>query len=103
MKDLNIDTTIKAGVTKVERDVYKISIKQRNKKTVRIDCNTCTFSTHAEGNCPATELECYECRKTRHYSSSKACKYSDKKKKKKKKSIKTRSVKESDDESDTDT
>ena len=65
-------------------EVCKLPVKQRNKKTVRIDCNTCTFSTHAEGNCPATELECYECRKTRHYSSSKACKYSDKKKKKKK-------------------
>ena len=65
-------------------EVCKMPVKQRNKKTVRIDYNTCTFSTHAEGNCPATELECYECRKTRHYSSSKACKYSDQKKKKKK-------------------
>ena len=88
-----------------------MSIKLKKKKTVRIDCDTCTFPTKAEGNCPAKELECFGCGKTGHFSGSKVCKKkkekkdfkdSDKKKKKeeKKKVSKSRKVKESDEDSD---
>ena len=60
---------------KVEKDVHKLSIKPRNKRTGRIDCNTLlNLLTHAEGNCPDTELEHFECQKTGHFSGSKACK-----------------------------
>ena len=104
-KDLNIDTTIKARVTKVERDVYKLSIKQRNKKTVWIDCNTCIFLTYAERKCFTIELECYECGKKENFSGSKAYKKKENSKdldRKKKRLSNTRKVKESYDESETD-
>ena len=51
-----------------------MSVKPTKKRSLKIYHNTCTSPTHAEGKCPATELDCFDCGKVGHFSGSKACK-----------------------------
>ena len=120
-KDLDFQATIKAGLAleqskakqeslvdrKLEDDVRAVSLKKKNKKTTRVDCETCTNPIHAEGSCPAKGAECFGCGKRGHYSGSKACKKKkgsddEIKKKKKEKAAKSRKLKDSDEDEDTD-
>ena len=76
-----MDATVKAGLAfkqskakqenmteerKLEDDVRALSVKTK-KKTVRVDCDTCTLPTYGEGNCPAKDSECFGCGKTGHF------------------------------------
>ena len=118
-KDLDFQATIKAGLAleqskakqenlvdrNVEDDVRALSLKKKSKKTTRVDCETCTNPIHAEGSCPAKGAECFGCGKWGHYSGSKTCKKkkgSEDEIKKKKKAAKSRTLKDLDEDEDTD-
>ena len=79
---------------KLEKEVRALSKQMKKKKPVKVDCDTCTFPTHASGKCPAKDLDCFDCRETGHFSGSKACKKKEVKGTKPKKPTKTRKVKE---------
>ena len=39
---------------KLKDDVHALKLSKRERKSSRTtECNTCTFPTHADGNCPA--------------------------------------------------
>ena len=83
---------------KLENKVKAVLLNTKEKKVVTVDCVTCTRPTHGEGDCPARNLECFECGKTGHFRSSKMCKK--KKKAEEKKVPKSRRVEEPDVDSD---
>ena len=58
--------------TKLEDDVCAPTLSRGEKKFSR--SSSCTFPTHADSNCPAKDLECFDCGKKRHFSGSKSCK-----------------------------
>ena len=77
-KDLDIEATIKAGLTleqsklklenmnsgkKAEKNIQALNVPSK-KKAVKTDCEICTFPTHNNGKCPAKELDCFDCGKT---------------------------------------
>ena len=88
-KDLNIKAAIKAGLaleqSKIKQDNMNLSksqeeevrvlfLDQKKRKATRINYDICMFPTYTHGKCQAKDWECFSCRKTGHFSRSRACK-----------------------------
>ena len=67
------------------------------KKVVTVDCKTCSRPTHGKGECPARNLECFDCGKMGQIRGAEMCKK--RKSSKQRKREKVRSVQQKDEES----
>ena len=83
---------------KLENEVKAMLLNTKDKKVVTVDCVTCTRPTHGEGDCPARNLECFDCGKIGYFRLSKTRKKM--KKAEEKKVPKSRRVEEPDVDSD---